>query len=89
MDDVCVRVNLTLFLRCLHFFDLQLRYFFFLSFDPALLHSLLFLITTSPLPLLLFLPLSPSVTIATEERPFIEKGIRLAGPPSHLARRGG
>lgn len=31
----------------------------------------------------------PSVTIATEERPSIEKGIRLAGPPSHLARRGG
>lgn len=31
----------------------------------------------------------PSVTIATEERPSIEKGIRLAGPPSHLARGGG
>lgn len=37
----------------------------------------------------LFPPPLPSVTIATEERPFIEKGICLAGPPSHLAGRGG
>lgn len=41
----------------------------------------------SPFPLLVHF--HPSVTIATEERPSIEKGIRLAGPPSHLARRGG
>lgn len=40
-----------------------------------------------PFPLLVHF--HPSVTIATEERPSIEKGIRLAGPPSHLARRGG
>lgn len=40
-----------------------------------------------PFPLLVHF--HPFVTIATEERPSIEKGIRLAGPPSHLARRGG
>lgn len=49
--------------------------------------SLFFFFFFPPFPLLVHF--HPSVTIATEERPSIEKGIRLAGPPSHLAQRGG
>lgn len=37
----------------------------------------------------LFLCLCPTVTIATEERHNLKKGIRLEGAPSHLAQRGG
>lgn len=62
-----------------------------LLFVPALFYSILFLIRHLFFLFFFFfyLPFSPpSVTIATEERPFFEKGIRLAGPPSHLARRG-
>lgn len=61
-------------------------------------HSVLLFSRSHPaslLPLCFFFPFPllvhfhPSVTIATEERPSIEKGIRLTGAPSHLAQRGG
>lgn len=74
------------------FLNLQLLSFYVSSsfcsviqpFSSCISSSSLFF---SPFPLLVHF--HPSVTIATEERPSIEKGIRLAGPPSHLARRGG
>lgn len=56
-------------------------------FSSCISSSSLFFFFFFPFPLLVHF--HPSVTIATEERPSIEKGIRLAGPPSHLARRGG
>lgn len=57
------------------------------SFSSCISSSSVFFFFFFPFPLLVHF--HPSVTIATEERPSIEKGIRLAGPPSHLARRGG
>lgn len=60
----------------------------FFPFGPSLLHSVLFSYYISSSHLSIFLPPTPDV-IATEKRPLVEKGVRLAGPPSHLARRGG
>lgn len=84
------------FLFCLFVFVLflQLRYFCPLFFTWSCPLSFCPLYPLNLTLHLFFLFLSfcfslPSVTIATEERPFIEKGIRLAGPPSHLAWRGG
>lgn len=77
------------------FLNLQLLSFYVSSsfcsviqpFSSCISSSSVFFFFFFPFPLLVHF--HPSVTIATEERPSIEKGIRLAGPPSHLARRGG
>lgn len=76
------------------FFNLQLLSFYVSSSFCSVIQPFSSCISSSsvfffffPFPLLVHF--HPSVTIATEERPSIEKGIRLAGPPSHLARRGG
>lgn len=74
------------------FLNLQLLSFYVSSSFCSVIQPFSSCISSScffffPFPLLVHF--HPSVTIATEERPSIEKGIRLAGPPSHLARRGG
>lgn len=75
------------------FLNLQLLSFYVSSSFCSVIQPFSSCISSSSLfffpPFPLLVHFHPSVTIATEERPSIEKGIRLAGPPSHLARRGG
>lgn len=74
------------------FLNLQLLSFYVSSSFCSVIQPFSSCISCSSLfffPFPLLVHFHPSVTIATEERPSIEKGIRLAGPPSHLARRGG
>lgn len=74
------------------FLNLQLLSFYVSSSFCSVIQPFSSCISSSSLfffPFPLLVHFHPSVTIATEERSSIEKGIRLAGPPSHLARRGG
>lgn len=91
-NDLCVRVKLTLCLDVNFSFIFSHGIFvpFFYVLPPSFILSSVSHYISSSCSSLFLSPISdPSVTIATEERPFIEKGIRLAGPSSHLAGSGG
>lgn len=80
------RVKLSVFKCFIFYFQLQYFIIFFHLVPPF------YILSFSHITSLLFIFLSPPPTpdvIATEKRPLVEKGVRLAGPPSHLARRGG